>query len=321
MATKFNKNAGAKNGDKRVSAPASKSGPVNAKTVTPKTAAALSSPNRWTNLAAASAKNPTRFIQTAKAGSNTKPVAGTPAATGAGSTTAQTPAPPVSPFLTPAQQMALTNWNTKYGTELAKLSNADINAYAKMGLSQSADETKNVQQVDATNQNMAARGMFQSSIRDGALNDLASTLAQQENLLRANYHTTLLNDQTSRENLAGENVGEQTYYNSLAVGNAQAIPPDTTMQGATSPGSAGAASAPPKPAPAPAAAVKPGTAASGPVTPKTVAPKTAAALSSPARWTNLASAAAKNPQMFIQAAKAPGIARAATASIRAPGVR
>jgi hypothetical protein len=133
----------------------------------------------------------------------------------------------VTPFLTPDQQLALDKWNTNYGTELTKLDNADTGALTTMTNGIGSDELKNAEDTDATNQSMGARGLFQSSIRATALNDLAATLTQQENLLRTNYHATLIDDQTARDNLNTTNSVEQNYYSGLAVQNAQSIPPNT----------------------------------------------------------------------------------------------
>ena len=154
------------------------------------------------------------------------------------STTTSTPATPtVQPFLTPAQQLALNGWNTRYGTELANLQQADVSGLARFTQTISADTLRNTQATDITNQNMAARGLFESSIRDGALNDLATTLATQENLATTNYHAILLHDQTNRNALAGQNAAQQAYYDALAVQNAQNQPPDVNPSG--TPGSTG----------------------------------------------------------------------------------
>ena len=155
----------------------------------------------------------------------------------------QSPAPQtntVQPFLTPAQQLALGKWNNTYGSELIKLGNTDTQALAKFTDTYNSDVLKNAQTGDVTNQAMAARGLGQSSIRDNALNDLAATLASQYNILHTNYQTTLMNDATARNTLAGDNATEQTFYNGLAIENAQSIPPAVqtpaqTQQGAKQP--------------------------------------------------------------------------------------
>lgn len=134
--------------------------------------------------------------------------------------------------------MALNNWNTKYGGDLSKLSNNDIQALSKFNQSYGIAQYKNANQVNTANQDMAARGMGQSSIRDNALNDLAGTLAQQYNILHTNYQSALMNDATSRTTLEGSNAAEQTYFNNLAVQNAQSITPS----GVTNPSQAGAGS-------------------------------------------------------------------------------
>lgn len=166
---------------------------------------------------------------------------------GTRTTTKTTPAAPVVPFLTPAQQLALNNWNTRYGDSLAKLNASDQNALATFNLSNSANQLKAATSSNTTNQNMAARGMFQSSIRDTALNDIATTLANQYNVLHTRYQATLLNDATSRGELQGQNAGQQLYYNDLAVQNAQSVPPNTTPTTTTTTTPAPTATTPTKP--------------------------------------------------------------------------
>jgi len=136
-------------------------------------------------------------------------------------------APLVQPFLTPAQQKALDDWNTRYGNNQLSLNQADKDAAANYATGLQNDELTNAQNVDMTNQNAAARGIFQSSIRDNALNDLATTLAQQENILQTTRDTTLFNDQISRGNATADNAANQAYFSGLAVTNAQGVTPTT----------------------------------------------------------------------------------------------
>ncbi|MGZ6570471.1 MAG: hypothetical protein ACXVHB_05920 [Solirubrobacteraceae bacterium] len=156
----------------------------------------------------------------------------------AAAATQQTPpgprpgAPTVQPFLTPVQQSALTAWNTKYAGALADLGQSDTDVWAKFDSSMATDQLKYAQNADMTNQSMAARGMFQSSIRDNALNDLGSTLAQQQNILKTNRDSALFHNQTQRGVLAGQDAAEQANYQGLEVTNAQGVPPDTNAPAA-----------------------------------------------------------------------------------------
>lgn len=140
---------------------------------------------------------------------------------------AATPAP--APFLTPQQNAALTNWNTKYANAIAELGYADTAARTKYNETVAADTLKNSQSVDMTNQAMGARGMFRSSIRQNALNDLSATLAMQTNLAGTARDATLFHDQGQRNVLAGEDSATQGEYQGLSVENAQladqALPP------------------------------------------------------------------------------------------------
>ena len=91
------------------------------------------------------------------------------------------------------------------------------------------DTLKNSEDVDAANQNAAARGIFAlSSVRQGALNDLAVTLGLAAQLGQTNRDTALSNDQTQRTTLGGEDAATQTEYwgpGGLAVTNAQSVAP------------------------------------------------------------------------------------------------
>lgn len=142
--------------------------------------------------------------------------------------TTTTPAAAVAPFLTPAQQAALSRWNETYGASMAKLDEADALALTKFNTTYAADTAKNTQEQNMTDQTMAARGLFQSSIRENALNDLAGTLAMQYNTLHTAYQTTLMNDATARGTLQGEDATNQLMYGELGVQNAQGVAPNTT---------------------------------------------------------------------------------------------
>lgn len=148
--------------------------------------------------------------------------------------------PPVAPFLTPAQQGALTAWNSKFGGALAALDLGDKNALAKQIADTGTENFKYAQNQDMTNQDMAARGMINSGIRSTALSDLAVTHAAALNVINTNYNTTIQSDQIQRTTLEGENSGEQVMYGGLAVENAQAVPP--TVPAPPPPNSAAATS-------------------------------------------------------------------------------
>lgn len=146
----------------------------------------------------------------------------------AASSTTTTSAPAAAPFLTPAQQNALDNWNAQYGGDLLNLNQADTDAWNTFNQSEADLNLKTAQSQQAANENAAARGVFQSSIHDNALNDIAVTSAMQDNILRTNRDSTLSHDTTSRQTLGGENTNNQNYYAGLAITNAQNVPPDTS---------------------------------------------------------------------------------------------
>ena len=181
----------------------------------------------------------------------------TPAA--AGGSSAAVPAGPATalPFLTPAQQKALDDWNTSYGERLNALKAADATAQAKWTSQTGAENLKFATSEDMTNQAMGARGIFQSSIRMNALNDLAVSHAVAINTINTNRDTAINNDQITRQDLAGQDAANQGYYQGLAVENAQNTPPVTGDNAGVS-ATSQATSAPPAPAQHPAASAAPG---------------------------------------------------------------
>lgn len=160
------------------------------------------------------------------------------------------PAAPVdtgpSPFLTPAQQAALDKYNATYRTKIGnvnpdalkgltadQITQALINGGGTFGQALSQGEANytaglgNAQHVhdisaDNANQMMAARGLFQSSIRDGDLNDIDATLATRNAALKTAW-TSLQTRIGTQFNTSTTDLGyTDQYYHGLAVQNAQA---------------------------------------------------------------------------------------------------
>ena len=228
---------------------------------------------------------------------------GAPAAT-----TTTTGAPPIAPFLTAAQGDALAKWNVTYAGDLANLTNDDTKAMGTYNSGVNTDTFKNSENVDTANQDAAARGMFQSSIRQGALNDLAVTLASQLNVLQTNRDTSLSADQTQRTTLGGEDAATQTEYwgpGGLAVANAQAVPPDTAQSttSATTPGTSAPGAAHNASTSAPTSTLAPGVSSAGAALTAPHTPSLAAAGS--ALISHAAALRAANPKPAAMA-KPPG---------------
>lgn len=110
---------------------------------------------------------------------------------GGGTVTPPT-SPLVAPFLTPDQQQqmndAWVNYQTARNAATGNIEVARANYYNGQ---QQAGQQHLVNSAK-TNEAMAARGLFESSIRAGALNDIDATLAMQQNLLRTQWNTTYL---------------------------------------------------------------------------------------------------------------------------------
>lgn len=154
--------------------------------------------------------------------------------------------PTAEPFLTDAQKANLADWNTKYADDLAQLGQNDTLAQDKYNQGVATDTLANENNTDMANQSMAARGLFQSSIRDNALNDLNVTLAQQKIAMQTARDAALFTDQNQRNTLGAQNTAEQMTYNTDAIANAQAVTPTPTV------GQAGAATGGAHPNPNPA---------------------------------------------------------------------
>lgn len=214
----------------------------------------------------------------------------------------------VQPFLTDPQKAALAAWNTKFGNDIAQFNQNDTDAWAKYNASYGADQFKNAEQVDTTNQAMGARGIGFSSIRDNALNDLAVTLAQQQTALQTARDAALFKDQAGRDTATAQNTAEQKLYDSYAVGNAQAVPPTTTPASTNQTASTGG--------------VTPGSGGVGLASPNTVINTPTTPRPSGSLPTNMAPAgpprlqpASSHPQVTVKAAKT-----RAGSVVRAPGI-
>lgn len=185
-------------------------------------------------------------------------------------------APP--PFLTPAEQAAWQKYQGSYADRIGninpdtlagaapdQITNALINGGGTLGQTLSAGQSRftsgigNAQQAhdintDMTNQTTAARGLFQSSIRDGDLNDIDATLATRNATLNTAWSSLQTRVGTSYNQAVRDYGTTSDYYSGLGVGNAQAS--DTGLPGpstgtSTTSGAAAAGAAPTLSAPKP----------------------------------------------------------------------
>lgn len=134
-------------------------------------------------------------------------------------------APAVSPFLTADQTAAFnTSWNNyqnSLNTDTTNLGNATVNEAASI----KNDAATALQNGTTENASAAARGLFNSSIRDGALNDIAATQANNDYIAATNL-SQLSDSINANIKLLNDNWGAtQTLYNAYAVTNAQGVTP------------------------------------------------------------------------------------------------
>lgn len=166
--------------------------------------------------------------------SGTKPKPGTTKPPTKPATTAPAPKPPATPYLTPAQQAALNRYDlgnsTAVGAQQRRISDSTFNT--NQSLAQNAS-TRTLDTSNA-NQSMAARGLFESSIRDGDLNDIDATITMRNNILNTNLGRVITDANSAIGRLNTDYGITHGQYNQLAVENAQAITPDIAPGGTAS---------------------------------------------------------------------------------------
>lgn len=139
----------------------------------------------------------------------------------------ETPNPAPAPYLTAAQAAAETKYDTTYGYNIAALQGKQTAANTTEQEKANANSQSAAQGNDNANQAMAARGLFESSIRDSDLNDIATTLAMRNNILQTNLGTltTSINNQIGTD--ATDYGTQHNLFNEDAVANAQTETPAT----------------------------------------------------------------------------------------------
>lgn len=168
-------------------------------------------------------------------------------------TPAPAPDPSVAPFLTAEDMAAINEFTTDLGLQLADL-DAQLGSLESQTTYQKEQVAReSVQQTAATQDNAAARGVFQSSIKDAAIYDIEAQKTLQQKFLDDQLTRTRLDAGTRKRILQDSKTQFDTAMVAKKVENARAI-------AATLPPAQAATPAPkPVTSPKPAAgAVKPG---------------------------------------------------------------
>lgn len=236
------------------------------------TGAALTTPSQSPNIGAKLSTNRPTHTGAKLSGLKTaKPPTRAPAAAPTRTAPAAPAAPTAPPpFLTPAEQAAWNKYQGGYADRIGninpdslagaspdQITQALINGGGTLGQSLSQGQSRytagmgNAQQshdlsADNANQVMAARGLFQSSIRDADLNDIDATLAARQATLNTAWGSLQTRIGTAYNQAVRDFGTTGGYYNGLSVSNAQAS--DTGMPGpstgtSTTSGTAAAGSA------------------------------------------------------------------------------
>lgn len=129
--------------------------------------------------------------------------------------------------LTGDQQAAyITAW-AKYQNSLTGLGQSTAGAATTRDQNTAAENKGYTANTEAENANMAARGMFSSSIRDGALNDLDATHVMNLNNIGANYQAAINQINSNVGNLNTDWGAEQGLMDWYRIQNSQAATPPT----------------------------------------------------------------------------------------------
>lgn len=163
----------------------------------------------------------------------TQPVSkGQPLPSGATTSTSSTsagapkpPATPAAPYLTPTQQLDQINFDSGIDGQIQTLSDgirdAGINTHQALVDAQQAHDVN----TESANESAAARGLFQSSIRAGDLNDIDATLTTRQNTLNtALWNLTISNNSQIGRLTTQRSEGDSAFLG-MAVQNAQAQVP------------------------------------------------------------------------------------------------
>src|SRR5581483_9213861 len=152
-----------------------------------------------------------------------------------GSPAPAAPAAPVSPFWTQAQQDAWTQYNIKYNQQIRDLNQRLTDAqYTHDTRLAQAQHTEAVNE-NLANQAAAARGVFQSGIRQTMLSDIDTAFTMTETTLDTTLHSIQLTVGGQIKDLGTDYGIAQGEYNQEGVANAQGVTPTIQTPAAPAP--------------------------------------------------------------------------------------
>jgi hypothetical protein len=130
------------------------------------------------------------------------------------------PTPPVEPFLTPEQMQALSQATRDYNIQVNDLDYALGIQKIDTAYQQGELDKQATAQTASTTDDMIRRGLFQSSIRDGALADITGTNATSKARLNDLLTAATIHTDTSERVLGHALDDMRSNYNVLAAQNA-----------------------------------------------------------------------------------------------------
>jgi hypothetical protein len=130
------------------------------------------------------------------------------------------PTPPVEPFLTPEQMQALSTATRDYNIQVGDLDYALGIQRIDTAYQQGELDKQATAQTASTTDDMIRRGLFQSSIRDGALADITGTNATSKARLNDLLTAATIHTDTSERVLGHALDDMRQNYNVLAAQNA-----------------------------------------------------------------------------------------------------
>jgi hypothetical protein len=135
----------------------------------------------------------------------------------------QTPNAPAQPFLTGEQQLSQVDSQTQHDSQVQDLLNQLAQAQVQAGYQKKDIERARVGGVSNSQDDAAARGIFQSSIKDGQIYDINAQAAQHQQQV-SDQLTALQSSVSSRINLLDEALRRSAgAFNQMGVDNASQI--------------------------------------------------------------------------------------------------
>src|SRR5581483_3875379 len=145
------------------------------------------------------------------------------------------PPAPVSPFWTPAQQDAWTQYNIKYNQQIRDLNQRLIDAQGTHDARIIAAQHTDAVNTNLANQAAAARGVFNSGIRQTMLSDIDTAYTMTKTALDTTLHSIQLTTNGQIGDLGTDYGIAQGQYNQEGVANAQGVTPTIQTPAAPAP--------------------------------------------------------------------------------------